>query len=514
MKKLSCVIAAAFAAVVSGHVLALTPATAPELTLSLSGASAQDQGLVKLIENLCDAGTLDYFSDTGETDKIANYNGYYCSIALSKLTVASPVGNLAARDANADGKLNVLVLKRSAGGSGEGSNGVCNDTGGVQQLVLDNACVDNGTAGDPVSGDRIYRCPTLAVRQSDGGLSDLEVNKLPGSFGTVCASKSVVTNAIWGTVFNTPVSLNLRNALQCAQGLTVGADDEANMPNLPKAVIASIFNGGIASWDRLRAPRVDGTWVSLADAVTDRVSQGLCPGYNVATYPIPTDRRVRACRRVDSSGTNTQFRVKFLNQGCTSEAQPQLADNTPNSNNSTNTFSNWQNVNPPISTAPAMIEASSSSNMNACLGAFADTTAPTTQRWAIGIQSLENNANLASAYRYIKIDGFAPTVKNVLEHKYNDWVESVWIWLTPTTQLNRDLVDLQRVFLDGTGAAADVGLLNNTFVHPFGASGLVALNTITGNTVNQPINLALPVATSSHGGSSCRTPQIRVNTGF
>ncbi len=515
MKKMSLnLIAASFAALVTSHAMALTPATTPELTLALSGASAQDQGLLKLVENLCDAGTLDYFSETGEVDKIANYNGYYCSIALTKLTVASPVGNLALRDANSDGKLDVLVLKRSAGGSGEGPNGVCNDVGGVQHLVVDNACVDNGTNSDPVSGDRIYRCPTLALKQSDGGLSDLEINKLPGTFGTVCSGKPVATNPIWGTIFNTPVSLNLRNALQCAQGLTVGSEDEANMPNLPKSVIASMANGGIASWNTLRAQRVDGTWVALADAVADKVSQGLCPGYNLAVNPIPTDRRVRFCRRVDSSGTNTQFRVKMLNQGCTSESQNQSPDNTPSSTNNTNTFANWQNVAPPIASAPAIIEASSSSNMNSCLSAFSDPAAPATQRWAIGIQSLENNVNLANNYRFIKIDGYAPTVKNVLEHKYFDWVESVWVWLTPTTQIQRDLVDLQRVLLDGTGAAADVGIVNAGFVHGFGASGLVALNTITGNTPSLPINLALPVATSTHGGSSCRTPQIKVNTGF
>lgn len=513
MKKIS-LFAATFAALVSGYSFALTPATTPELTLTLSGASAQDQGLLKLVENLCDAGTLDYFSDTGEVDKIANYNGYYCSIALSKLAVTSPQGNLAARDTNGDSKLNVMVLKRSAGGSGEGPNGVCNDIGGVNHLVVDNACVDNGAGGDPVAGDRIYRCPALGLRQSDGGLSDLEVNKLPGTFGTVCNNKSVVNNSIWGTIFNTPVSLNLRNALQCAQGLTVGAEDEANMPNLPKNVIASIFNGGVATWDRLRAQRVDGTWVSLADAVTDRVSQGLCPGYNLAVNPVPTDRRVRACRRVDSSGTNTQFKVKFLNQGCSEEAQSMSPDNTPNSTNSNNAFTNWQNTTPNIATTPAMIEASSASNMANCVQAFADPANPATQRWAIGIQSLENNVNLSNNYRYIKIDGFAPTVKNVLEHKYYDWVESVWIWLTPTTQIGRDLVDLQRVLLDGTGAAADVGIVNAGFVHTFGASGLVALNTITGNTANLPIDFTRPVATSSHNGSSCRTPQIKVNTGF
>ena len=303
------------------------------------------------------------------------------------------------------------------------------------------------------------------------------------------------------------------------------------MPNLPKSVIASAFNGGMASWDRLQAKDSAGNYTTLALAVASKVAAGQCPGYDVSLFPIPsaalgaTQTRVRACRRVPSSGTNTQFRVKTLNALCTAEAQDQSGDNTSASDAITNTNANWQAVGANNSSA-AVIDTSSSGNMTSCLSAFADSTTPANQRWAIGIQSTENNKTLAERYRFIKMDGAAPTVKNVLEHKYSDWVESQWIWLNPAgrTQDQRDAVDFQEILQKGTGESAAVtALINSTFIHSFGASGLVALNTIPGNSpalpaINVDGTVANSVATSTHafGGnlSSCRTPQVRVNTAF
>lgn len=521
MKKLASMMLAASAALASSQLFALAPTVTPELTVTLSGASAQDAGLLKLIEGLCAAGTIDYFSDTGAATTVGNYNGYFCSVPNVSLTLPAGVtalGNLSARDTNNNGSVDVLVLKRSAGGSGEGPNGVCGALSVTAQLVVDASCSDAGAVSPEVAADKRWKCPTLQQKQSNGGLTDLEYNKFPAPYNSVCDGKNVVTQPIWGTIFNTPVSLNFRNALQCAQGLTVGSEIEANMPNLPKSVVASAFNGGIANWDTIRATDANGTYTTLKAAVASRVAAGQCPGYDTAVNPIPTDTRVRACRRVGSSGTNNQFRVKFLNASCTAEAQDQSPDNTPQSTNNTNAFTNWQNVSPPIATAAAMIETSSNGNMESCLGAFADPALPATQRWAIGIVSLENNANVSKNYRFVKIDGAAPTLSNVIQNKYFDWVESQWIWLNAAsgTQDQKDAVDFQEILQKGTAQAPAVA--SNNFAHPFGVSGLVALNTVPGNVPSLPINPANPVATATHaaGGvlSSCRTPQVRVPTSF
>jgi hypothetical protein len=521
MKKLASMVLAASAAFASSQLFALAPTVTPELTVTLSGASAQDVGLLKIIEGLCTAGTIDYFSESG-SPSIANFNGYFCSVANTKLSLPAGVtalGNLGARDTNSNGSVDVLVLKRSAGGSGEGPNGVCGALSVTSQVVVDGTCSDAGSVSPEVAGDKHWKCPSLQQKQSDGGLTDLEFNKFPAPFNSVCDGKTLVTQPIWGTIFNTPVSLNFRNALQCAQGLTVGDETEANMPTLPKSVIASAFNGGIANWDTIRATDANGVYTTLKAAVTSRVAAGQCAGYNVATNPIPTDTRARVCRRVGSSGTNNQFRVKLLNASCNAEAQDQVNDNTPSSTNNTNTNANWQNVAPPVATQAAIIEASSNGNMESCLGAFSDPASPATQRWAIGIVSLENNVALTKNYRFIKIDGVAPTVTNVVANNYNDWVESQWIWINASsgTQDQKDAVDFQEILQKSTGEALAVGgLVTSGFVHSFGASGLVALNTVPGNVPSLPISAANPVATATHaaGGtlSSCRTPQVKVPT--
>lgn len=523
MKKLASLIVAATAALACGQSFALAPTATPELTVTLSGASAQDVGLRALIESVCAAGTLDYFSDTGVV-KVGNFNAYSCSVPVASLTtVALKNRDLAANGGNENGTLEVLVYKRSEGGSGQGPIGLCTtDLTKTKQVAVDATCSDSEVTGGQVAGDKRWKCAGTVQKFSDGSLTDLEYKKVDSA---TCATTSVVTDAIWGTIFNTPVSLNFRNALQCAQGLVVGSELEADMPNLPKEVIASAFNNGLASWNSLQAKDSAGNYTTLPLAVASKVAAGQCPGYDAAAFPVPASAltsRVVACKRVVTSGTNTQFRVKFLNALCTTDAQDIAGKNTAAVNN-LNNVANWTNIGTGTATG-AMIETSGSGNMGSCLSAFADGADTTKQRWAIGIQSLENNVNLAEAYRFIKIDGAAPTIKNVLEHKYYDWVESQWAWINPTsagrTQEQKDAVDFQVFLNKGTGEAAAVGtLVNSTFIHSFGASGIVALNTIPGNVPSLPINPANPVATSSHavGGnlSSCRTPQVKaVNTAF
>ncbi len=531
MKKLASLLVAASAALACAQSFALAPTVTPEFTVTLSGASAQDAGILRIFQSLCAPGTIDYFTNVSAA-KPKDYNGYSCSIPVSAFDAANlpagvtPIGNLAARDTDNNGFVDVMLLKRSAGGSGKAFSGVCGDVSGTLALVVDNTCTDSGLNGFNGVAGKWWNCNNhTAPRQSDGGLADLEQNKFPAADTAACAGVALKTQAIWGTIFNTPVSLNLRNALQCVQGLTVNAEDEANMPNLPKEVIASAFNGGFKSWDSLQALKADGvTYAPLSVALADRVGAGMCPGYDASVFPIPTttvQKRVVVCRRPDSSGTNNQFRVKFLNAGCSAEAQDELADNTGANTNVETTVTGWQNIGASTLSA-AFVEASAGGDMASCLGAFASPNEAASlagQRWAIGHQSLENNVGRADKYRFIKVDGNAPTVANVLTHKYSDWVESNWVWLTSaSTQDQKDAVDFQEIMLKKTGAAAAVGgLVTSTFIHSFGASGLVALNTIPGNVPSLPISAANPVATASHsngGASSCRTPQIKVNTAF
>lgn len=518
---------------ISSYSLALPPTVRPELEVSLAGSGSQDQALSSLIKKLCNPNSIDFFNVTG-ADRLETYNAYFCSVSISKLTMPvgiAALGNLAARDINSDGVIDVLIYKNSNGGTGDGVLDLCGDISVVTHQLPVYRMSDGETfCAQSINDAHIWACGFPAVEfpahVADGITIDLEMNKLPIPYNSVCDGAAPFVSSqgksgyrdIWGTIFNTPISLNFRNALQCAQGLTVGAEDEANMPSLPKSIIASIYNGGIANWNTIQAKDAAGNYTALSVAVNSRVAAGMCPGYSIAVNPIPSDTRVRACRGVQNSSINTQFRIKFLNAICSSQAQDILGDNTPNSSNFSHNNNNWQTVTPNIATAPAMIEASSNDYMARCISAFSDASSPATQRWAIGIMSLQNNINRVDNYRFIKIDGIAPTLENVLQNKYFDWVESAWLWKNPITQDQKDAIDFQQILQKGTGSATVVGsLVQDTFIHSFGASGLVALNTVPGNTPNLPINPANPVATSSHAVgtlSSCKTPQIKVNSSF
>jgi hypothetical protein len=264
------------------------------------------------------------------------------------------------------------------------------------------------------------------------------------------------------------------------------------MPSLPKGIIASIFNGGIANWNKLQAKKSDGTFVSLNAAIADKVAQGLCPSISV-----PADTRVRACRTSVGAASSSQFRVKFLNALCSPEAQDMLSDNTPQSS----ATANWSNITPNIASVPAIIE-TTDTLMSSCISS---------SDWVIGISKV---ASTSTQTRVIKIDNFAPTVKNVLEQHCFDWAESQWIWVNPNnaTQDQKDKIDFQKILLQKLNYVSsnpNVSIISG---------GYFMVNTLPGNIPTLPFDPANPVATSSHviGGnpSSCTTPRIKVNTSF
>jgi hypothetical protein len=473
----------------SNSLLALPPATTPELTVALSG----DSYIPLAFHELCEPSSLDQYINPSDTIVRA----HFCSISLSKLnlpTGISPIGNLHARDLNHDGLLDVLFyMSLSSTNKFLPSNDtkvlaeVCNTASGVVVPLVNSSCKPPAQGGF---------CPDSVSKIIDGGKISLEVSKFfPNNI--ICSDKNITQTSIIGQIYNTPVNIKLRNALQCVQGLTVGSDDENNMPTLPKSIIASIFNGGIANWDKIQAKKVDGTFVSLSVAYANRIAQGLCP-----SVTLPSDTRIRVCKTPNGVASSSQFRIKLLNSLCSNEAQDILVDNTPQST----ATSNFTNITPNIPTLPAVIETTDASMSN-CIQS---------SDWTIGISRVDGTS--LSTIGKIKIDGYAPTVKNVFEHKYFDWVEEQWIWLNTanTTQDQRDKIDFQQVFLNYMSSR--YSLISATPISVFGTSGNFRVNTLPGNMPSLPFDPANTVATSSHsiGGrsDSCRTPIIKVNTSF
>ena len=311
---------------------------------------------------------------------------------------------------------------------------------------------------------------------------------LPIDATAVSARLTVVPGA--ALVFGIPVSLPLYNALQLAQGKTVGAIDEVNMPSLSKAEVASIMAGRVKNWNQFKAGP---TGQGLRDYVVSL--GGTAPGSNL----------VNICRRVNGSGTQAQMSAKFLNYPCTAGASSPTASSS-------------------ALTGPVVTLNSSSGNVDTCLN-----TAATNNRWAVGLQALEKNFLVAGAYplayRFVKIDGVAPTLANAANGKYFDVVENTFQWRrvggasTPALQLSGDKLNLMSDIANGAGSATIVRtVMNPNFVYGFGQSGYLALDTNGTNAPSYPFSATNPVTPYTHtvggGLDNCRSPVLLDTAGM
>lgn len=443
--------------VAAGAAHAHGPTVAPDIELWMSGASAQDGMLGSLFDDLCVAGTLDTYLSNGTG---AAHRAFFCTLDNAKvpgLAMANP---------------KVLLHKRSAGGSGFGVQPVADGTAIAHMPVSSSNCTSMGS--------NRWNCTGTINAVSDAGISDVEPAlfvppNVPSGFSAITPAqinKLNITSQV-GLVFGTPVTLNLRNALQQAQGLVVGSETEANMPSLSREQVAALFTGGVRRWDALK---VNGVSLTALPGVVG-----------------PADLKVHVCRRVDGSGTQAQFNADYLRVPCTDGAAQPLSSSNP--------------VLGPIVTLN-----SGSGDVNNCLH-----NDNASNFWSIGVQSTENNTfNFATNtypqnYRFIKIDGAAPTIKNVANNQYFNWAENSIQWRKAANggPTGDKLTILSKIASDA-GKPNIVADVNTAFKFSWGDAGYLALNT-NGWTGSTPFNPANPVASASHvlgSLSNCRVPQV------
>jgi len=472
------------AAMISTSAFALAPTETPDIEIFMSGASAQDKGIAALFDDLCVAGTLDTYLDVANPAKPGKaHSAFFCNIDSNKvagLSITNP---------------KVLFHKRSAGGSAQGVNPVI-DEQAIDAMVINNGnCTPAATAGT-------YDCTVVKADGdlievvSDAGVSDVNpemfvgVNTPAGSAeidAALVASKLEVKGAA-ALVFGVPVTTTLRDALQQAQfGTTdacVGSDTEACMPNLTSNQVASIISGNVKNWNQFY---VGGT-----------------PLTSVASV-IPTDTKVNVCRRTNGSGTQAQMNAKFLNYPCTAGAlEPAATGN--------------------IFLGPKIHLNSGSGDVTLCLNDLNNGTndsgvnAALATAWAVGVQSTEKNANLADDFRFVKIDGYAPTLENAAAGRYMDVVEQTFQWRKAgTNPLTGDkLAVVSTIAANASSPTILATTLNTKFNHPWGQAGYMALTT-NGFTTSLPFDATNPVTPYTHAPSglpldNCRVPVTQVNS--
>jgi hypothetical protein len=450
---------------------ALPATAAPQIELYISGSSAQDEALENLIRlpaditgapALCEPGTLDIYRGTiaGTANRV-----FYCRTSHAVSGVKPGLR---------------LAIYKSSGGSGEGVTPVAAATALPFLDLTKLPKVPECQSGIPVKATAELAPYTNHTGCNDApklsrpraGLSDVN----PELVGGVSAALTVrpQNQIVWGL----PASKNLCNALQSVQGLVASSvphddplrDTEASMPSLSRTQVSALFSGAIRSWEMFYDPK--GTPLPQSSLLApgpprDPDASGASPG---AYRPDPaTGSTVYLCRRIASSGTQAAYEVHYLRARCEANALAFLAPNDGS------TLATGGDVNRLVRVArPAgnVFAGVGTADVRSCLDAHAQFN-----RWAVGLLSTENVGNNGNRkFRYVKVDGVAPTLLNAYLGRWGHVTEQSMQWRQSfdpslgTTPEGHVLEFLAR----NLGLPRVISALNSGFIHSWGQGGYLA----------------------------------------
>lgn len=391
----------------------------------------------------------------------------------------------------------MAFYKSDVGGSGNGTTPIKNrvpvqfmdaDTNKCNLLVSGQA---DGSGASAATYD-LYTCgQTNLVQQiPDFGASDVEASKFVGPLappsGGFVNDGTVQEKTGPGLVFGIVVSTALRDKLQADQiasgmipaSVTCDATTKENvecMPSLPSTVIRSLTTGKYNNWSDVK---VYGSALTVP-----------------ASWSDPKKNNVHLCRRVQGSGTHAEYLIHYHRTVCYTNAQQMLSQ----PGNGAGFFG----------AGPLVYEGSSSGTLGSCLdvldkGTVGLTTTKITpniaagsQSFAIGYQSTEKNMKLAKNYRFVKVDGVAPTLANAIKGDYRQVYYSGFqnrltgydtgpLRASITTARN---ADIDAIFNNATNINSNVvAVLDKGFVHNWGRAGFLTPDAIAATvfTVGDP----------------------------
>jgi len=434
---------------------AFDPTTIPQVYMS--GATAQNGGIDNVVRLLCADTTLDAYATAKQVVYVCN------AAAGTTLTTAGfTAGNP------------IAIHKESNGGSGNGLAPVRDATtlgfvdlspvvAGQTVCTVDTASsVVAQTVGTAVlAAKTVWNCTNATVAHApDIGFSDVD----PAVFNTATASTVVPGNTLSvfspnQLIFGVPVTIAFRNALQKAQGLTVGSDLIVDTPSLTNAQIAGIYTGRLNT-----AAKIDPKMLT--------------------TSGTPDTTPVYLLRRGTSSGTQKTAEVIFLNGNITNAA------------NTTNGFKAPTAAYNSVTASTGYVAGTSAGGCGDATLAPATTTVFAGSaneevvncfnrhnlggRYAAGILTTEFNqfASPASSsaaidtldathpwgttgFRFVKVNGYLPTVGNVIRGNYEFFSEQVITTLgTGTTGTAAQVAP---AIVAELGNATNVTTINNNF---------------------------------------------------
>jgi hypothetical protein len=512
--KLKAIYAAVALCAMTGAAHAIDPSAAAgfdtigaAVNINAAGATAQDKAVLgHVLTNLC-TGNIDLFTNNTPAQVAASTFVGTNDTAVSCDTTEARLDFDANGDTDKADNTTFMFRKLSAGGSANGVIPVANGAAPTQtsRAVNTGNCTSQGTfTVQGTANVQVWTCGATGAQAvvPTVGFSDVEpalfVAGGPNAIGAFNVA-DLNTLPTLSLTFGVPVTLNLRNALQGAQGLTVGSDSLANMPSLTRSQITSLYAGKIGSWNVFESET--GTKLATGAAVP------------------PLNDRVHVCRRTVGSGTQAQANALFLDTPCAGDNKLNFpSDNTPLTTvTATGTYTVL-----PAAGAAAIHENTSSGNVTTCLN-----TLQTNNQWGIGLQSLELGSD---SWRFVKIDGALPTTEQVAGNTYFDWAENVINVKAsePATSASRafftnfrpaqDLAELNATFnpriTEVSAATAngrcDTGEVCVGYLYPFNAPAA---------SVPAPFDNAVPTMSATRGGlsgtsspSMCRQPVIQTDS--
>ena len=442
-------IAAACTLAAMGSAHALTPAQVDAARAAgtlkeifISGASALRLSFAAYAQEICAPASFDVFFDDGGTvgngvlepasDGI-NYRAYSCNLAAvaGNYAIGTPV----------------LIHKRDAGGSGQGVTPILAPAPITRMNVTAANCVANVAQASPTPDIQLpsFLCntTTLASVVPDGGISDVEPSLLQASVnlqtGQVAATVPATVNAgsLVQGIFGIAVNKKLYRALQEAQGIigagaalidvpanqnTWTAADIATIPSLPTEFVRGAHVGSVIG----AAAGFKG-WEIVVPASVDSLVNG---------------KTINICRRVEGSGTQAASNVLLAGNPCQSGYNAAL---TPSGFTQTAAAPAAAGVSGTVgvrATSTAYSENTSSGNVETCIGTTVEnafvTVAGDQPAYGMAFLGRENNP-LANGgdkgYRFVKLDGVAPTRTLAKAGNYPAVFEATMQWNTASPAL-------------------------------------------------------------------------------
>lgn len=480
-------------------VWALPPTTLPDITLTVAGSTIQDNYLLKYLAQVCKPDTLDTYQDADPVGKGSYYKAFFCTLDSEKLA------GLQLQDPK------LLILKRNRNGAITGVSPLLDPGKKINMMGIANTDGIAAQCSETLPGSRSWTCridrPGDQIQVTpDMGVSDIDPQIFRGiNFTPTIDDKTYAepTPALVAKTLNVAsagalvqgiiVTRDLRDALQTAginQGLLSpecqGNESVACMPSLSKSLIASLFAGKIKRWSDIQVEYTPtGSTSLIAEPLT--------------TYKGPADTKVYLCRRNKGASTQAAFNAYFLNNPCSSATglTPTEVSNP---------------LNGPMVLTPTQVTAEETCLADLNDGTNNGTLNPASAKaWGIGMITTERNTSLGKNYRFIKIDGAAPTLESVASGHYAYFSEATYHWRKLDPKPKGDLLTIIQKIAAGASAPAIMASINATIKQTWGQGTFLALTT-QGYAAKYPFDPLFPVSSYTHtlngGIDNCRLPQV------